>query len=206
MEAVLETYVAADFALWPFDDSPADRFLALSGDLSSREVGTAMAVLTNCNKGHRERRARDPQDSMEQVRRLVTAERVVAPGGLRVRDTATATVVSPGCCCGLENWRDWHELMNGETPWLGHDPTPRVEHLGETARLWPGGECFDGLPIDLPLTQLPELLGGVQDQLGGFLTSVEEWAAQYAAPLAAVVVAKLDEDLSIAAPFRQTQG
>ncbi|WP_432101201.1 hypothetical protein [Streptomyces sp. WAC 04229] len=46
MEAVLETYDATDFALWPVADSPADHLLALSGRLSVREIGTSMAVLT----------------------------------------------------------------------------------------------------------------------------------------------------------------
>ncbi|GAA3475725.1 hypothetical protein [Streptomyces yanii] len=47
MDAVLETYKATDFALWPIADSPSDHLLALSGQLSARELGTVMAVLTS---------------------------------------------------------------------------------------------------------------------------------------------------------------
>ncbi|NUK27303.1 hypothetical protein HRW14_09505 [Streptomyces lunaelactis] len=206
MDAVLETYEAADFALWPIADSPADRLLALSGQLSPREVGTAMAILTNYNKGHRERRAHDPEDSMEQVRRLVTNECVIAPGGLRIRDTATEVTAPPGCCFGMENWRDWLDLMNGEEPWLGHDPAPGVERVGEIIRLWPDADRPEGLPIDIPRAQLPELLGSVQDELVRFLTSVEQWATQYVPALAAAVVAKLDEGLVITAPLPDAQG
>ncbi|MFG2629807.1 hypothetical protein [Streptomyces sp. NPDC048473] len=79
---------------------------------------------------------------------LVTADCVIAPGGLRIRDTATGVTASPGCCFGLKNWRDWLDLMNSEEPWLGHDPAPHVERVGAIVRLWPDGDHPEGLPID----------------------------------------------------------
>ncbi|MFH8487533.1 hypothetical protein [Streptomyces longisporoflavus] len=203
MDAVLESCRARNFALWPVAAPPAGRLLSLSGELSPHELGTAMAVLTSYNTDHRERRAIDPENSVDQVRRLVTTECVVAPGGLRIRDTITGVTAPPGCCFGLENWRDWLGLLDGAEPWLGHDPTPRVEHVGATIQLWPDENDREGLPISLPLSQLPELLESVQDQLIGFLASVEEWATQYVPPLATAVVAKLDEDLAIGRPLRR---
>ncbi|QQM38810.1 hypothetical protein [Streptomyces liliifuscus] len=205
VDAVLETYVAADFALWPLADSPPDRLLALSGELSSRELGTAMAVLTTYNKGQRQRRPRAPKDSLEQVGRLLATECIIAPGGLRIRDTATGVTVVPGCCSGLENWRDWLDLMSGGEPWLGHDPTPGIEHAGAVARLWPDGDRPEGLPIDLPLAQLPGLLDSVQDRLVGFLGAVEAWAASHAPSIAAAVVARLDEALAVSTPLDRVQ-
>ncbi len=38
------------------------------------------------------------------------------PGGLLIRHTETGITASPGCCFGLENWRDWLVLMDGEEP------------------------------------------------------------------------------------------
>ncbi|MGW6061665.1 hypothetical protein [Streptomyces sp. NPDC055189] len=130
-----------------------------------------------------------------------TGAGVVAPGGLRLRDTETGVTALPGCCNGLENWRDWLDLLDGEEPWLGHDPTPGVEHLGATVRLWPDGDDREGIPILLPLAQLPALLRSVQEQLVGFLSSVEEWTTRYAPPLATAVAAKLSEDLAIGGPL-----
>ncbi|MFD8542072.1 hypothetical protein [Streptomyces rubrogriseus] len=72
MEAVLETYGATDFALWPVADSPADHLLALSGRLSVREIGTSMAVLTSYNKSDDEAPARDLETSTGQVSQLLT--------------------------------------------------------------------------------------------------------------------------------------
>ncbi|MET9822639.1 MULTISPECIES: hypothetical protein [Streptomyces] len=205
MDAVLETYDATDFALWPVADPPAKHLLSLSGRLSVRETGTAMAVLTSYNKSHHKARARGPEDSTGQVSQLLSTDQVIAPGGIRIQDTSTGVTAPPGCCFGLENWRDWLDFMNAEEPWLGHDPTPRTEHTGTTVHLWPDAEHPAGAPIALPLARLPELLGSVQAQLIAFLASVEEWATRYAPPLADALVAKLDEDLTIGAPLRDGQ-
>lgn len=201
MDAVLETYEARDFALWPVSEPVEDRLLSLSGGLSPRQVGTAMAVLTSYNKGRRTRGERNAGDGGEQVRRLLTAECVVAPGGLRVRDTVTGVTASPGCCFGLENWRDWLDLVEGGEPWLGHDPEPRVEHVGAVIRLWPDAARQEGLPVDIPRAELRELLGSVRDDLAGFLKSVERWASGGFAPLTAALVARLDESLAVSAPL-----
>ncbi|MFI6144423.1 hypothetical protein [Streptomyces sp. NPDC051109] len=201
MDAVLETYGAGDFSLWPLAEPSADRLLALSGQLSSLQVGTAMAILTNHNQEHGEPGVPAPESSLEQVRRLLAAECAVAPGGLRIRDTATGVTASPGCCFGLENWRDWLALADGEWPWLGHDPTPRVEHVGAVIRLWPDADRPEGSPIDIPRAQLSELLGSVQDELVAFLASVGRWAEHCAPSVAAALVEKLDEGLAISAPL-----
>jgi hypothetical protein len=205
MDAVLETYEATDVVLWPVADPAAVHLLALSGRMAPTESGTAMAVLTSYNDGGHEEREGSEDSAAGRVGHLMTAERVIAPGGLRIRDTATGVTVSPGCCSGLEDWRDWLGLVNGEEPWLGHDPTPHIEHLGASVRLWPDEDHPRENFIDLPLAQLPELLDSVRDQLVGFLAAVEGWAAQHAPALAARLVAKLDEDLAISAPLPQDQ-
>ncbi|WP_369252002.1 hypothetical protein [Streptomyces sp. R41] len=203
MDAVLETYEAADFTLWPTAAPPADRLLVLSGDLSPLEVGTAMAVLAGYNKTQRKRHDPGPANGLAMLRRLVSVESVVAPGGLRLRDAATGVTVSPGCCFGLENWRDWLGLLEGETPWLGHDPAPGVEHSGALVRLWPDAERPADLPIEMPLSELPVLLDSVRSALAGFLGLVERWTARnFPAALAAQVVAKLDDDLAVSASLR----
>jgi hypothetical protein len=205
MDAVLETYQATDVVLWPVAAPPADHLLALSGRMAPAEVGTAIAVLTSSNDGDHEDRGRSEDGAADRVGHLMTAERVIAPGGLRLRDTVTGVTVSPSCCSGLEDWRDWLGLVNGEEPWLGHDPTPHIEHLRASVRLWPDEDLRRESSIDLPRAQLPELLGSVRDQLVGFLAAAEEWTAQHTPALAARLVAKLDEDLAISASLPQDQ-
>ncbi|MFD5514302.1 hypothetical protein ACFWIB_42615 [Streptomyces sp. NPDC127051] len=131
----------------------------------------------------------------------MAAESVVAPGGLRIRDTTTGVTALPGCCFGLENWRDWGVLAGGEWPWLGHDPTPRVEHVGTIIRLWPDTDRQEGPSIDIPRAQMPELLGSVQEELVAFLSAVGRWAGHWFPTVSASLVEKLDEGLAISAPL-----
>lgn len=115
VHAVLETSDTTDFPLWPVADLPPWRFMALSGRMSPLEVGTALATLADYNS-----RAGDDDrpvtDAGEAIRRLLRVDRVVAPGGLRVHDTRTDVTVTPGCCCGLEDWRAWLDVADGDSP------------------------------------------------------------------------------------------
>ncbi|MGX8904481.1 hypothetical protein ACR820_04255 [Streptomyces netropsis] len=206
MDAVLETYDSADFTLWPVADPSAGAALPLSGRLSPLEVGTAIAVWAGYNGAAlAEEDARAP-DGPELIRRTIAADCTLLPGGLRVRDTASGVSVSSGCCCGLENWREWLDLLHGDELWLGHDPSPRVEHAGPVVRLWPDGRDAPappaGRPVEVAKDGLPALLRSVQDDLTGFLAVVERWGERYAPALGAELAAKLDEDLSISEPLR----
>jgi hypothetical protein len=70
---------------------------------------------------------------------LLAEEFLTAAGGLQVRDSTVGTVVTPGCCAGLEDWHDWAQVLTGDSPWLGHDPGPEVEFVGDDLRVWQDG-------------------------------------------------------------------
>ncbi|MFI2235216.1 hypothetical protein [Streptomyces chrestomyceticus] len=205
MDAVMETYDTVDFARWPAAAPSEGRLLVLSGEMSLRQVGTAMAVLTSGHEddasGHGDdNEAPAPAAGAEAVavarhlEHLLSLDLATAPGGIRLKDTTTGTVISPGCCFGLENWHDWYDLLNGDDLWLGHDPTARIEHEGPLVRIWPDTEASASGPIELPLAELPALLRTVHDNIKGFLTLVEQWVHGYAPALAPAVIAKLHED------------
>jgi hypothetical protein len=42
-----------------------------------------------------------------------TEEKLSVGGGLTARDTETGAEIEPGCCLGLEMWRDWKYLLDG---------------------------------------------------------------------------------------------
>ncbi len=53
---------------------------------------------------------------------LFESRMTIAPGGLHFIGENQVHIY-PGCCSGLEEWTTMvSELMNGESPWMGHDP------------------------------------------------------------------------------------
>lgn len=117
----------------------------------------------------------------ELIERIVQADSLIAPGGIRVRDTNAHLAVTPGCCCGLEGWREWDQVARGQSPWLGHDPMPWTEHQGAIVRVWPdGGDAAvpptGALPIELPVDDLLHLIADAHKQFRDFLDLLGPWA------------------------------
>ncbi|PZG18520.1 hypothetical protein C1J01_14810 [Nonomuraea aridisoli] len=190
MDAVLETYDAEGFTAWPIAEPPDDRILALSGGLTPAEVGTAMAVIV-AYAGFPAEPVADLHLTLD--RHLVEAECLIAPGGVRVTDTVTGARILPGCCCGLESWREWADVLHGESPWLGHGPDTDLEHTGEAVRL----RQEPSHQVELPLADLPGLLSDVHAGLRGFLELVGAWAGETCPRAAGRLVAVLDESFHV---------
>lgn len=177
IDPVVETYGVSDFTAWPTGDLPAGNLLRVSGRLTSADVGTVMAVIATCVDG-----VADP-DAMTSplLQRMIEADWLIAPGGLRVHDSARGLTMNPSCCSGLESWREWQDVSDGRGLWLGHSPTPWIEHLDRTIRIWPsGGEHAvppeGASPIEITTTELPDLISTAHHQLLEFLDLVEPWA------------------------------
>jgi hypothetical protein len=198
---VLETPEVGGFPFWAVAGLPPYTFAPLSGRMSVLEVGSALAMLAdyNARAGEDDR----PAGAEALVRGLLTTEKILAPGGLRLHDTATGVTVLPGCCCGLEDWREWLGVADGESLWLGHDPSPRFEHTPGTVRLWPDGrdapEAPPGPPVRVPLGDLPAILHTVQEDLRAFLSLTHRWATDRFPLLSEELVAALDEGLAVSA-------
>lgn len=200
MDAVLETCGAEDLGLWPVAKPADGRLLALSGLMTQAEVGTALAVLVSYHPLAGEDVLKE---SGAALRQLLEADAVLAPGGLRLRHPASGSTLEPGCCCGLEDWRDWLDLTHGDTPWLGHDPAPYVEHRPDSVWLWPQGNAATPHPLAVRTDELPALLEGVRQDLAGFLRLVAQWVTtERAEPgLAMALVELLDEALCVTEPL-----
>ncbi|HEX5597152.1 MAG TPA: hypothetical protein VFX61_14230 [Micromonosporaceae bacterium] len=130
-----------------------------------------------------------------------------APGGLRI--TAGDVVIDPGCCVGLDEWRDWLQVLGGQVIDLGHDPNVLVEHRGPVLRLWQDKDQLlpAELPgpgdqhIDIPRKALPGLLREVHRDLVGFLAALHPWARTIVADLADPLTAAVDRRLRISEPL-----
>jgi len=191
--------------LWPAEQT--DFYFPVPRAPTSQQVGTVVWTLIG-----RSVTADDLSitvtDAAKAIESYLTCDdEDFAPGGLRVGDDDV--VIEPGCCVGLDEWRDWLGVIGGEVIDLGHDPDPLIEHRGSVARVWKdGGQLPSGaVPapdeshIDIPRYALPELLGAVQQDLAGFLTALYPWAQGIRADLAGPLAAAVDRRLQISAPL-----
>ncbi|MFD8435625.1 hypothetical protein ACFV2I_11075 [Streptomyces microflavus] len=210
MQPVLEIYVPDGFDLWPVAEVEPFDFLPLGGELSPDEVGTAVARIAGCNDidpdGDRPPRPAAALDAF--LHGLLTFDSLFAAGGLRVTDTSTGVAFLPGCCDGLEDWRDWHRFADGgKLLGFGHEPmSPVAERFGDTVRLTVDSEQSASPVIELPTAELRNLLTGVERDLGDFLTLAADWASRQLPGRSAFVTAALARALDLPAPGPSPQG
>lgn len=204
LQPVLEIYAPDGFDLWPVAEIKSFGFLPLSGELSRAEVGTAVMRIASCNDidpdADRSPRPAAALDSF--LHGLLTFDNLFAAGGLRVTDNSTGITFLPGCCDGLEDWRDWHQFVDdGSLLGFGHDPVSRVaERFGDTVRLTVNAEQGDSPVIELCVTELRHLLTGAERDLAGFLTLAADWASRHLPGHCAPVTAALARVLDLPAP------
>jgi hypothetical protein len=201
---VLERW-SADCPFWPAE--PTGWYLPVPRRPTLPQVGTVAWTLIG-----RSVTADDlsigATDAAEAIETYLTCDDGdFAPGGLRVGDGDV--VIDPGCCVGLDEWRDWLRVIGGEVIDLGHDPDPLIEHRGPVVRVWKDGDRLASRPapgpdephIDIPRHTLPSLLSAVQQDLAGFLTFLHSWARDIRVDLADPLAAAVDRRLRISEPL-----
>ncbi|WP_432993888.1 hypothetical protein [Dactylosporangium sp. CA-233914] len=201
---VLERW-SADCPFWPVDRTGF--VFAVPRLPTSRQAGTVVWTLIgrSVTADDLSITAAGATDAIEAY--LTCEDEDFAPGGLRVG--AGDVVIDPGCCVGLDEWRDWLRVLGGEVIDLGHDPDVLVEHRGPVLRVWKDKrQLLAGeLPgpadkyIDVPRAELPKLLAAVRGDLVGFLAALRPWAQSIAPELADPLIAAVDRRLRISAPL-----
>ncbi len=157
---------------WPVASVPAYSWVPIDGGCSDAEVGLFVSGLA------RGLDVAEPAGRDEVVAGLLAEETLIQAGGLRLTDTVTGAVVVPGCCAGLEDWREWADVLTGTAPWLGHDPFPEVEIGVEDLHVWQdsGENRHDASSVVVARSLLPDLLNQVHQDLVGFLSRVKTWS------------------------------
>ncbi|MFI1658855.1 hypothetical protein ACH4ZU_28700 [Streptomyces sp. NPDC020472] len=204
LQPVLEVHASGGFTLWPVAESAPYGFLPLNGALDPAEVGTAVMRIADCNDidpehDGRPPRPADPLGSF--LHGLLAMEDLFASGGLRITDTTTGTTLLPGCCHGLDERRDWLEVVGGTgCASFGHDPSPLAERDGELVRLTVDADRDDSPVMEVPVTDLRRLLVGAERDLVDFLQLAAAWAARHLPAYAAPVASALGRALDLPAP------
>lgn len=203
LQAVVEvSAIDARVVSWPMSSRTPGSWMVLDAGCGDEQVGLFVAVLAG--------RIDVPATAVmgEVVDVLLAEEFLITAGGLRVRDEDTGTAVVPGCCAGLEGWRDWLEVCAGASPWLGHDPDPEVEAVGDLLRVWQNGGPnrhhgpWAGIHVDLRRAALPHLLREVRQDLVDFLAAIASWAGRGGLGRRGdALVEAVDHSFSISAPL-----
>jgi hypothetical protein len=172
-EAVIEVPWRAEGAscywdsppLWNFADLPPFSRLRLSKDTTAAEIGLIIAELISYNnlesKGNL-------ADRLQEIIDYEDGDHIMGlAGGLRLCG------VNPGCCCGLEEWREWVIFLEtGQSPWTGHDSDSIVAEIVADRIV-----CFsDGYSMDFDKHHFASALIDVQKDLVDFLDRLEFWA------------------------------
>lgn len=197
MRPVLEIRLPEGFDLWPVIGIEQFAHLALHGEMTPQEVGTAIAAIaTHCDwtESHFPPRPVDPVGSF--VHGLRHVEVPCAAGGLRLVDGTTGTTLLPGCCNHLAERRDWNDVLDGSGRAIfGHNPTPVAERRGDVVALTIDGDRPDSPLLDVPVTELRGLLAGAERDLVDFLALTTDWLPQqlpdHAAPLRTAIARAL---------------
>lgn len=169
------TPVAAAMRGAAFDWAPTGisrAWIELSGAVDDLDIARFVATLADyCGV-----------ETGESVRATLTAldaeEHFILPGGLLARDGVVE--IAPSCCCGLEDWRDWHGVKPGAaSPWLGHDPAPWIECRDDIAVIWANGGMGrrDGTAASISVTyaEFGEALAEASSALAAFHGRLDEW-------------------------------
>lgn len=177
----------SSFALWPFRGHDGE-WIPLHREMPSDDVGAVVLSLLG-NSASGELTQPDVGTAFDELVRLETP---FLSGGLllEVGDIA----VTPGCCCDLTDWPDWHGLPDGNGPDLGHGPGTMFEFDGEIIRFWPDVDDEDcespaGRRLEIRRQDLSGLLHGVHRDLAGFLDALRAWVRNLQPPRADQVVA-----------------
>ena len=193
IEAVVENCLPEGEQPWPVSAEGESCLIRLHPGVSDEEVGSVM--LTACVYNRTEVTA----SPSETLGNLVSSEGIVLPGGLRFSEGGAVKVV-PGCCCGLEGWREWLGVPHGNgSVWGGHDPDVRVEYVGDKVRVWQEAEKGVAEYVELDKEALAALLKQVENDLGGFLARLGQWVRYIAPGLERAVVDHFAENMNIRA-------
>lgn len=178
MEVVMESPYERPAVPWPVADVSPFQFVRLWGGAPPEVVGLAVARGIQYNEIPLEGTAGD------MLRRMADAEAWGLLGGVRLTD-GSGNDVLPGCCSGVETWREWLELEYGANPWMGHDPDGWVEERREgflvcSGRLGDGPQSppVVAARVLIPRADLPDLLAGLRKDVQGFAERVREWAVR----------------------------
>lgn len=175
IEAIVEVYPSETIPPWETVSTNEFFRVVLSSATNDEEIGSVMLVACEYNRVKIE-------NSAEKTLENFLSKNFVLPGGLQFSENGVVKIF-PGCCCGLENWREWLGVPNGDGVWAGHDPSPFAEFIDEKIRVWQDEKADDVNFIDFEYDELRKLLEKTEKDLNDFIFKLNRWTEFYAPSL-----------------------
>ena len=131
LSAVVERPVEEKPPGWPAIDATAPGWIHLHAKSTPEEIAALVWQLAAYNRVREDAPDAAGVESMAVwVDAIVAEDSLILPGGIGVFESEGRSIL-PGCCTGLEGWREWFAFAGGgESPWLGHDPWPGLVRSG----------------------------------------------------------------------------
>lgn len=170
---------------WEIVALPQGCFLPLSDQLALSEIGFVVAILMDYNH-------------VATLADVLNAEALLLPGGIGVFKDDQPHIM-PGCCCGLESWREWEEFAETErSPWCGHDPEAILRK--SEGRVSIEQKLYNETRhAELALSDYIEELKAVEKSLQGFVFSLEAWVSAVGFSEPGMLATKFNECFDIKA-------
>jgi hypothetical protein len=118
------------------------------------------------------------------------------PGGLGILNDGKLEL-TPGCCCGIEEWRELLTIPEGDSPWLGHDPSPWCIPTDDGVRFAADAEADNCIEMSLP--DVVHDLRQFHVTLEQFIHSLEAWLLSQGVTETEEFIRKFDISFSITA-------
>lgn len=184
VEPVLEVLGGTEIELWPVVGRDGFWYLALHGDLTKREVGTAVHQILRWFYTDDEG---DPASTVEEylARALAPYDaddaRPLAMGGMQFTDTVTGSTILPGCCYSIDERSELVDVLGGRTAtcWFGHDPDAVLTVRDGLVEIVQDAQDLSRPVLRFPLDQVRVALARAEEDLDRFCDLVTTWAAEH---------------------------
>ncbi|WP_037287865.1 hypothetical protein [Saccharibacillus sacchari] len=120
--------------VWIKSMTEVEEYMPLSPLAGEREVELFLYTLLGASQ--LELRA-TPQQMLQEFMELDEENGIALSGGIVFCENENRRIL-PSCCAGVEQIPEIIEdVINRQSPWLGHDPWPTITYEGEQAYVWP---------------------------------------------------------------------
>jgi hypothetical protein len=191
IEAIIELYQPNSETPCPILSDPNLTFIRLYLGMSDEEIGSV--IITACLYN----RIDIFPSLTETLNAFLSLDSFILPGGLQFSEDGKVKV-SPGCCCGIEDWREWLDVAHGKNSvWAGHDPSPWVEYIDDSVRIWQDERGKESSFVEIRIEEMTNQLRRIESDLRGFMVRPGKWTSYYAQNLESKIVEHFIKNMDI---------